>query len=330
MNDKTVSKFWRALFEKSPETFDWAMDEFNDSQINFMLLSHGNDPEALAEDLIRANEHDDAVAFIQMLVRTANHLDEKGRIKAARAFDKKARKYAYLGDVPNSEDMKWYSRLTVPAPNAPDNPNHTNKRFQSLGGNGRPIGQDNGIEKLLHILVETQGKLDTMQWFYKQGNLNDDERKYFSYQASNIYKELNELRQIYTNIDYNFKREGIIDQYFIKDHISKAETLRDRSTEILQAINAASQKNVAQNNKQQSTDAQVSQTPQNSQPQASTYTVQKGDNLWNIAKKFYSLNDNASIQAKVNELVRVNQIQNPNLINIGQTLKLPKKNTAVV
>lgn len=45
-----------------------------------------------------------------------------------------------------------------------------------------------------------------------------------------------------------------------------------------------------------------------------TYTVVKGDNLTNIAKKF---------NTTVAELVRLNNIKNKNLIYVGQVLKLP-------
>lgn len=45
-----------------------------------------------------------------------------------------------------------------------------------------------------------------------------------------------------------------------------------------------------------------------------TYTVQRGDNLTKIAKKY---------NRTVNELVRLNKITNKNLIYVGQVLKLP-------
>jgi LysM repeat protein len=48
-----------------------------------------------------------------------------------------------------------------------------------------------------------------------------------------------------------------------------------------------------------------------------TYKVKKGDTLWNIAKK--ELNDGN----KYMEIVKLNNISNPNKINIGQVLKLP-------
>ena len=47
-----------------------------------------------------------------------------------------------------------------------------------------------------------------------------------------------------------------------------------------------------------------------------TYRVKKGDNLTNIAK---------SHKTTVSELVRLNNIQNKNLIFVGQILNLPSK-----
>lgn len=47
-----------------------------------------------------------------------------------------------------------------------------------------------------------------------------------------------------------------------------------------------------------------------------TYTVQKGDTLWNIAKKY--LGDGS----KYKQLATINNISNPNFLSIGQVLKL--------
>lgn len=49
-----------------------------------------------------------------------------------------------------------------------------------------------------------------------------------------------------------------------------------------------------------------------------TYTVKKGDNLTNIAKTY---------NTTVTELVRLNNIQNKNLIYVGQILKIPTSST---
>lgn len=56
-------------------------------------------------------------------------------------------------------------------------------------------------------------------------------------------------------------------------------------------------------------------------PQASSYTVTKGDSLWAICKRVYG---DGSLAYK---LATANGIKNPNLIYPGQVLKLPDKGT---
>ena len=46
------------------------------------------------------------------------------------------------------------------------------------------------------------------------------------------------------------------------------------------------------------------------------YIVQKGDNLWNIAKRFYGAG------AEYYRIVRKNHLQDPNHIEVGQKLYL--------
>ena len=52
------------------------------------------------------------------------------------------------------------------------------------------------------------------------------------------------------------------------------------------------------------------------------YTVQSGDNLWNIVKDFYNLSDNSAIATKVDEIATYNNIENPSIIYAGQILKM--------
>ena len=53
--------------------------------------------------------------------------------------------------------------------------------------------------------------------------------------------------------------------------------------------------------------------------QDKTWTVQKGDTLWGLAKKFYG---NGSMYTKIYEANK-DKITNPNLIYVGQVLKIP-------
>ena len=48
-----------------------------------------------------------------------------------------------------------------------------------------------------------------------------------------------------------------------------------------------------------------------------TYTVQRGDSLFNIAKKFYG----DGYQYKL--LAQYNNMKNPNALEVGQVLKIP-------
>lgn len=63
------------------------------------------------------------------------------------------------------------------------------------------------------------------------------------------------------------------------------------------------------------TDAARERTPQKST--ATTYTVKSGDTLWGIARRFYG---DGMLYAK---LAAYNGIKNPNLILVGQVLKIP-------
>ena len=55
------------------------------------------------------------------------------------------------------------------------------------------------------------------------------------------------------------------------------------------------------------------------------YTIQSGDNLWNIAKNTYgeNLKSNADIQKAVDAISKNNNIKNPDVISIGSNLNLP-------
>ena len=63
-------------------------------------------------------------------------------------------------------------------------------------------------------------------------------------------------------------------------------------------------------------------TVHNELEEISEYTVQSGDNLWNIVKDFYNLLDNNAIATKVDEIASYNNIENPSIIYAGQILKM--------
>ena len=52
------------------------------------------------------------------------------------------------------------------------------------------------------------------------------------------------------------------------------------------------------------------------------YMVTRGDTLWDIAKRYLNTTDNARIKAKVDEIVALNKISNPNLIRVGDRIAL--------
>lgn len=54
----------------------------------------------------------------------------------------------------------------------------------------------------------------------------------------------------------------------------------------------------------------------------STYTVKRGDSLWKIATKYASSISGNTTNAKIDTLVKLNNIKNRNLIYVGQVLKL--------
>lgn len=57
--------------------------------------------------------------------------------------------------------------------------------------------------------------------------------------------------------------------------------------------------------------------PTESAPVVKTYTVKRGDTLWNIAKK------NLGDGSKYSNIVSLNNLNNPNLIAVGQVLIMP-------
>lgn len=52
------------------------------------------------------------------------------------------------------------------------------------------------------------------------------------------------------------------------------------------------------------------------------YTVQSGDNLWNIVSNYYNYNNDTDIANKVVEIAQYNNIEKPETIYAGQILKM--------
>lgn len=52
------------------------------------------------------------------------------------------------------------------------------------------------------------------------------------------------------------------------------------------------------------------------------YTVKSGDTLWSIVKNYYGYNNDTDIANKVNEIVEINDLENPNLIFVGENITL--------
>lgn len=52
------------------------------------------------------------------------------------------------------------------------------------------------------------------------------------------------------------------------------------------------------------------------------YTVKSGDSLWSIVKNYYGYNNDTDIANKVNEIVEINDLGNPNLIFVDENIIL--------
>ena len=52
------------------------------------------------------------------------------------------------------------------------------------------------------------------------------------------------------------------------------------------------------------------------------YTVQCGDSLWNIIKEYYGYDNDTEIADKLNEIVEINDLGNPDLIYVGENITL--------
>ena len=90
-------------------------------------------------------------------------------------------------------------------------------------------------------------------------------------------------------------------------------------TDFGESLKTASKTSAKKNStKKDSTKKKVSSSSSSKSAQR-TYTVKKGDCLWNIAKKFYG---NGALYTKIYD-ANTNKIANPNLIYVGQVFVIP-------
>lgn len=66
----------------------------------------------------------------------------------------------------------------------------------------------------------------------------------------------------------------------------------------------------------------IEEQKETTEEQEELYTVQSGDNLWNIVREYYNLSDDTDITDKVVALAQYNNIEDPSLIYAGQILKM--------
>ena len=113
--------------------------------------------------------------------------------------------------------------------------------------------------------------------------------------------------------------------YYVKDitrQVSKngySHSATLIKTDFGNSLKTASKTSAKNNNtKKESTEEKVSSSSSSKSAQR-TYTVKKGDCLWNIAKKFYG---NGALYTKIYD-ANTNKIANPNLIYVGQVFVIP-------
>ena len=89
-------------------------------------------------------------------------------------------------------------------------------------------------------------------------------------------------------------------------------------TDFGNSLKTVSKTSANNNTNKESTKERVSSSSSSKSAQR-TYTVKKGDCLWNIAKKFYG---NGALYTKIYD-ANTNKIANPNLIYVGQVFVIP-------
>lgn len=99
----------------------------------------------------------------------------------------------------------------------------------------------------------------------------------------------------------------------------KLKQYRDYSTKTVEIKNIVKQSNGDKNQTAQTTASVKKSRSTSTAPKSKTYTVKSGDTLWGIAKKYYG--DGAKYPKIYN--ANRDKISNPNLIYVGQVLKIP-------
>ena len=112
--------------------------------------------------------------------------------------------------------------------------------------------------------------------------------------------------------------------YYVKDitrQVSKngySHSATLIKTDFGNSLKTVSKTSANNNTNKESTKEKVSSSSSSKSAQR-TYTVKKGDCLWNIAKKFYG---NGALYTKIYD-ANTNKIANPNLIYVGQVFVIP-------
>ena len=114
--------------------------------------------------------------------------------------------------------------------------------------------------------------------------------------------------------DESLENEVIVADSLNKGSVQSSGTDRDKQKDKVTEPVEDKAKDVNRSKEEKNTDVSKSMAKETV---SSTYTIQKGETLFGISKKFYGTIDS------VNAIIRVNNLKNPNAITYGTTIKLP-------
>lgn len=132
-------------------------------------------------------------------------------------------------------------------------------------------------------------------------------------------------------IFYDWQDNGAGDNTGRSDHVGMVHSVTNGTIKVIEGNknNAVEYRDIAVNGRYirgyglpdyaSMATAEAPKEPETPKETAGTYTVKKGDTLTKIAKQF---------NTTVNTLVKLNNISNPNIINVGQVLKVAGTATA--